>query len=370
MKKDFINEIYEKKIEISYYENCKIFNIIYLNESNKFEENNDEEILNNSIEKFTFYGINFFNNLTKIDKLERFLKSFEDKTSIIKELTNINKVLKLEISPKKIEKQGNKLFIIKNKEKILLYIKGIISIIEQFKLEKTDFYDSLIYLRNILNDDNFLENIDNIEKNITKFDVKLINDINNPIISFITLMFENDNFLPFIISKTEEDIKKIEELAGEIDNQKVTNSDIKKLIEIISFKEILKKFTNKNDEDFLKQFEKELENSNTLIVSLNDISKKFKDIEELFIKTMDISGYSKIIIHHIILSSEFKIENINNEYKCSIKYIYDEKQNTTKEKSLREILETKDKILLRQKRKNEEDESENKRNKTIFTNYR
>ena len=118
-------------------------------------------------------------------------------------------------------------------------------------------------------------------------------------------------------------------------------------------------FTNKNDEDFLKQFEKELENSNTLIVSLNDISKKFKDIEELFIKTMDISGYSKIIIHHIILSSEFKIENINNEYKCSIKYIYDEKQNTTKEKSLREILETKDKILLRQKRKNEEDKSEN-----------
>ena len=36
------------------------------------------------------------------------------------------------------------------------------------------------------------------------------------------------------------------------------------------------------------------------------------------------------------------------------------KTNSTKEKSFREILETKDKILLRQKRKNEEDESENK----------
>ena len=35
------------------------------------------------------------------------------------------------------------------------------------------------------------------------------------------------------------------------------------------------------------------------------------------------------------------------------------KTNSTKEKSFREILETKDKILLRQKRKNEEDESEN-----------
>ena len=103
MKKDFINEIYEKNLEISYYENCKIFNIIYLNESNKFKEKNDEEILNNSIKKFTLTGKNLFNNLTKIDKLERFLKSFEDKTSIIKELTNINKVLKLKFLEMKLK---------------------------------------------------------------------------------------------------------------------------------------------------------------------------------------------------------------------------------------------------------------------------
>ena len=124
---------------------------------------------------------------------------------------------------------------------------------------------------------------------------------------------------------------------------------------------MLKKINNKNDKDFLKQFEEELNNSDKLTLSLNDISKKFKEIKELFIKTMDTSGYSKIIIHHIILSSEFKIENINNEYKCSIKYIYDEKTNSTKEKekTFREILETKDKILLRQKRKNKEDKSEN-----------
>ncbi len=87
--------------------------------------------------------------------------------------------------------------------------------------------------------------------------------------------------------------------------------------------------------------------------------KKFKEIEELFIKTMDNSKYPKTTIYHIILSSEFKIENINNEYKCSIKYIYYEKKNLLKKKSFREILETKDKVFLIQKRKNEEDENEN-----------
>ena len=225
------------------------------------------------------------------------------------------------------------MFIVKNKEKILLYIKGIISIIEQFKLEKTDFYNNLINLIQQLNEEKFLENINEIVNDIAKFDIKWINDINNPIITFIILLIENENFLPFIIPKTEGDIKKIEELAGEIDNQKVTNSDIKKLIEIISFKEILKKNNNKNDKDFLKQFEEELNNSDKLTLSLNDISKKFKEIEELFIKTMDTSEYSKIIIHHIILSSKFKIENINNEYKCSIKYyINDEKNKFNKRK--------------------------------------
>jgi hypothetical protein len=78
---------------------------------------------------------------------------------------------------------------------------------------------------------------------------------------------------------------------------------------------MLKKINNKNDKDFLKQFEEELNNSDKLTLSLNDISKKFKEIKELFIKTMDTSEYSKIIIQHIILSSEFILKilimNIN-----------------------------------------------------------
>jgi dissimilatory sulfite reductase (desulfoviridin) alpha/beta subunit len=113
-----------------------------------------------------------FSNLTKIDKLERFLKSYEDKPFIISELMNINKALNLNFSGNEIEKQGNNLFIIKNKEKILLYIKGIISIIEQFKLEKTDFYNNLINLIQQLNEEKFLENINEIVNDIAKFDIK------------------------------------------------------------------------------------------------------------------------------------------------------------------------------------------------------
>ena len=41
---------------------------------------------------------------------------------------------------------------------------------------------------------------------------------------------------------------------------------------------------------------------------------------------MDTSGYVKMIIHFIILSSEFEIKNDNNEYKSIITY-YQNKEN-------------------------------------------
>ena len=96
--------------------------LIYLNERWNLKENKDEEILNNTINEFTLTGKNLFSDLTKVHKLERFLQSFQDKTDIIKKWTNINKVLKLDFSGNEIEKQGNKLFIVKNKEKIYYYI--------------------------------------------------------------------------------------------------------------------------------------------------------------------------------------------------------------------------------------------------------
>ena len=56
------------------------------------------------------------------------------------------------------------------------------------------------------------------------------------------------------------------------------------------------------------------------------MSKKFSTIEESFFKAMDTLGYAKMIIHFIILSSEFEIKNDNNEYKCIITY-YQNKEN-------------------------------------------
>ncbi len=63
-------------------------------------------------------------------------------------------------------------------------------------------------------------------------------------------LYQTKNLLPFLNSKKEEDVKKIEELAGEIEELNIKSSDIKKLIDIISFIEMLKGKTSKKDKDF------------------------------------------------------------------------------------------------------------------------
>ena len=89
---------------------------------------------------------------------------------------------------------------------------------------------------------------------------------------------------------------------------------------------MLKKIIQKMIMNFIKLFKDELsQNEKQLLISLNEESKKFSTIEELF-KTMDTSGYAKMIIHFIILSSVFEIKNENNEYKCLITY-YQNKEN-------------------------------------------
>ena len=68
---------------------------------------------------------------------------------------------------------------------------------------------------------------------------------------------------------------------------------------------MLKGKTSKKDKDFFIIFIINVlsKDNNNLCLSLNDVSLKFKYIEELITKTLYISGYA-IIIHNVIFSSQ------------------------------------------------------------------
>ncbi len=102
------------------------------------------------------------------------------------------------------------------------------------------------------------------------------------------------------------DFKKIEELTGEIEELNIKSSDIKKLIDIISFIQMLKGKTSKKDKDFFIIFIIDVlsKDNNNLFLSLNDVSLKFKHIEELITKTLDISGYAKQLFIMLFFQSQ------------------------------------------------------------------
>ena len=325
--KDEVNKSFNEYLEIKDYLNSKIFTFILKKEGDD-KNKSDEEILENTIKKFKILGEKILRNFTKVENHS--ILTFDKRETIKEELIKLNYLLfekktngskKKKISEVEIENLVNKLFVYNKRDEYILYLKGCMFFIDQFQVEKTNFYQKINDFKSKLEQDVFLENINDITNSILDFDNNLIENFSQPYIIFMINIIKSENLLPFIIPKTEEDLKKIEELTGEIDNQNVTDSDIRKLIELITFKETLKKYITKNDSLFFSKFKDELEKDSTkLIVSLNDVSKKFNEIYELFTKNVDTSGYAKIIIHHIFVSSKFEIKNENNEYICSVQY--------------------------------------------------
>ena len=306
--KSEINVLYKEALIILKYMDSSIFNYIFSNEK-KNENKGDQEILDDTINQFKRIGTNLFTNFEQIPELKKILNLFETREKIINELECLNFIL-FNNNQKNLETQEIYLYIVKIKEKIMAYIKGCESFIIQFKVNQTEFYDDLKNIENELNDNSIFENLNKIKDDIYKFDSNLIDNFEqSSYINFIIAMFENENFLSFIIPKTEEDIKKIEELVGDIDDEIISETDIKKLIDIITFKEKLIKNNTKKDLEFFQIFKDELlKNEKELLFSLNEISKKFNTIEELFVKAMDTSGI--LLFYQVNLKLKMIIMNI------------------------------------------------------------
>ena len=212
-----LNEIYQEHLEISIYSKSRIFNILFSIEVNK-DNKSDALILKDTIKQFKSNANGFLIDLSKVDNLEKLIKSFQNKQEIQEELICMKDILKLDNDSINLKKQEDNLFIIKIKKELLSYIKGCVNIIEIFNIEKTKFYHDLKDLEKSLSKDNITNDINNIRERLEKFDTNLINNNQNcASISIIITLYQTKNFLPFLMSKKEEDIKKIEELTGEIE---------------------------------------------------------------------------------------------------------------------------------------------------------
>ena len=347
-KSKTIYKTYNKAAEILNYNNSKIFNSIISKEKNELIS--DEENLNNSIHKFKSLSKSLLSDLTSINctNFENYLKPFENKNQIKEELTFIKNTFD---ENSQIEKQIIGLFIIRNKNKIISYLEGVIKLFDQFKVSKRNYSEQTINIMNLLKNENILQNIYCIIDQISKYDKNLCNDLEITYINYIINLFKNAKFVPFIFDKNEQDIKEIEEAIWDIDNQEIKFSDTKKLLQIIRFKEILKKdINNMNDEEFLIHLKELIDEEKVEILKQLSSVEKFNLLVELFSKTFDKSEHSKMVIHHLLLSSKFEIKS---EHECIVNYDIDYK----KKKKFSEILEIKELILLRKKNENHENEN-------------
>ena len=342
---DYINKTKDEALAYNEILNSKCFSSIYNDLSskspNKFEENKNKakELFLSLKQMFDSENINniskdllnvIFENVKDFDKEIKFLKKYFKKDNVdTKDLEDM-------------------LYIIAKKDDITSIIKSFLKIIDSFNIKQTDYYSTILQISDLLNN----TSIDaiSIKKKCNAIGYNYKDK--SRYLSIIEIMNRKENFLPFLLQKKEEEIRHLIEFVDDIDGELVKQGDIKNLEKVIDFINDLQINTlNKDDKTFfeyLKQLSEDNVKYKDIEIYFENVINNINEFEELYLKAFDKNEFTRKKIESLYTSSTYTIELKEGKIKCEIQY-------GNKFISLEEVLELRDRILLKKKQLNSND---------------
>ena len=292
--------------------------------------------------KILLKGISTQNEIKEeINFSKEYLKMKDYNTEILVE--NLNNILKKEDL----------------KDKII----SSIYLIENYKVNKTNLHKKLLNNKNsLMNEEISLDDLKKVIQNTENLKIEIFSDFKAS--SILKNMYINHDVVPFILEKNEDQINAVKEFLEEDENMFIRMSDISDLLKCLEFCQNLKNMNSKNDEKLLENFYlliKQNEKFNKIDIYFKNISIKYSDFYDFFTNHLNQNENNKKIVKEIYNKCIFKIIEKDNNYTVQVYYYYKKKET---EKSFEDIIELKDKILLRQ-RDNEDQEYEQICNKFI-----
>ena len=407
-EKDFLKALDKLSKRANKYNKMKKLKLsnIFLDELENRVDKEDKKLIYFENEINQFKKLLSIETINEIDKniFLKFLSLFRDENELISEIHNLKSYFNFNEDTSIIEQYLS--FELK-KYKISQTLESIIEIVDQFNLDKTEFFNKITNLKEKIikleekNKENYSKNEEELyiafdaeilERKISKIN-EYISDFENfeinlklkiypiDIISFITIKFHENSLLKFLFNLTINNLRDItDSLAGsslnfkDIDNYQM----IKNIINVL-----------KENNGFIEK-----ENEEEIALDLKERKPKLKDIEfleslpriiedNLYGKTIEefktilencaknqpklliLFNYkkgfesSKEDIRAIINESVFEIsfdENSNsseNKYNCNCIY-----KKRTKQKTLKELIDLQQLASLSQS-KEENDENKN-----------
>ena len=313
-----------------------------------FQDSKGENIeikLNNTKKSFEtlsnlFDQTNF--NMIKPDIFQLILKSIKRKDSLKKEMDFLKKYFKIEKNTERIEEI---LILLASKNKMLSTLKGLKYLFKNFEIKKGEFTNTINEILNSLKNELPLNELSNIIDYLQKVKIDVMSE--PPHMLVLNLLTNKIDFLPFIKDKTIDDMRNLAEFVGEDDNSSLKASDIQDLIKCIDFIVELRKFTNLIDIEFFQNLIQLTNKFKNIEGYLSKVNQNFYEIKELYTKNIDKSEFTKQKVRDIYNSSFFNIENKNGIYICYVTVI--DKNKNEKKFNFDEVLEVRDRALLKKK---------------------
>ena len=339
--------LYENLTEKFYKFNGSNFFKEILKHSN---EENIEMKLNSTEKSFQTLKNLLDEKFSEIDKelLNIIFQSIKNRKYLHKELEFLKKYFGVQTETEKIE---TTIMILSSPDRIKKSLKGIQLLFDELNIQKGDFSNKLDEILAALNDNFELEKLTEFVDFLKNAKVDVMGE--TPYMIILNELTNKKDLIPFIKDKDQEGIRNLAEFVGEDDNSSLKASDIQDFIKCVEFIQDLKQDSNLPDKEFFDKFIKLSQNNKykNIEAYIQKTNQNFYEIKELYTKNIDKSEFTKQKVRDINARSIFKIIFDGSDYNCSVSIIDQEQKN--KIISYEEVLEVRDRALL--KKKDEED---------------
>ena len=311
------NKYFKKAQEIEKLKKSILFNSIF--EQNLLNNKNDEEtILNESIQKFQVMKNILTDNLDNIDEniTKRFINIFRNKTDkdIREEIIKLIEIFKINNFNKDI--LIDHLILLLKKDNILNLSKSLKTLIEEAGVKREQFYNSIGTVIS-LSEKSIGKDFTNMCIDILKCLGIDLTDKDNHFSNILLKLNKNKGIVKFLVEKDIDDCRLLQEIANNNDDSLLTAADISDLEKCIEFMNSIgniNQLKEMTDYKFVQKAINLCKNNKSLELYFNNFIDHFGQINDLYKQGFDKSEASKQKIKNICKKSIFILSNKKKDY--------------------------------------------------------
>ena len=316
-------------------EKMKSFFFINIYKANKNKlKNANEQILIDEAENNFKRLKNIFNKegIQTLDKdiLKICLDSIKGKKreELSEEIDILKKLFQVENSKEQKDKIINSLVMLSKKEDLYEISLSISIFINKAQLSQNELFplvNEIIKNPEKLNEE---ENIIRYVNTLNKYEIR-IDSLYEPgnYLNILLILKKNPNSISFLLGKTENDCRNLQEAAGDNDSGFLNINDIKDFEECVKFMNNLGNIKQMEDVKFFQLLKKKVEENNNITLYFTKYANNFIELKNLFESSFDKSAASKRIINSICEDSEFIIKNKKRKFFSGFYKIKKEKED-------------------------------------------